>query len=229
MEQLTQFNIVKSMKKVQSAYLYSFFLLSSSLALLILHLSSVSIVSVLKFNIDRNHVFLICNGILVILVKSSSSLSSQDNTPDYSSSSSSSSNVVQSNDQCLPRPVVLVDQRKLQEELSTVSSEQKATTDVKVARFSTVEETVISEELHVHYQTTVVVSDCEVVHTSHEHEHEHEHDDGKDDHDEVVGDDDDNDDEGAEELNKRCEEFIRRMKQGIISERKKDLGLPRFS
>lgn len=214
MEQLTQFNIVKLMKKVQSAYFYSLFLFSSSLVLLIVHFmrsySSLSLVSGMKFNIDRNHVFLICNGILVILVKSSSSLSSspsQDSNSNYISGSSS--NAVQNNDQSLPRSVVRGDQRK-QQEFSAVSSEPKVTIDVKTPRFSAAEETVISEVLQVHQQK-LVVSECEV--------HAHEHDDY----------DADDDEEDAEELNKRCEDFIRRMKQGILSESRKDLGLARFS
>ncbi|XP_021752492.1 uncharacterized protein LOC110718000 [Chenopodium quinoa] len=219
MEQSVQFNIIKSMKKMQSAYLYSLFLFSSSLVLLILHLmksySSVYLTSILKFNIDRNHMFLICNGILVILVKSSSSLlmsPSQDSNSDYSSSTSNAA-------QSLPRSVVLGDQRKQQEEFSAVSSEQNVSTDVKTARFLTVEETVITEVLQVQHQK-VVVSECEVAHVH------QQNDDVYDDHNDIV-DDEDEDDEGAEELNKRCEDFIRKMKQGIISEHRNDLGLSR--
>ncbi|XP_021766261.1 uncharacterized protein LOC110730741 [Chenopodium quinoa] len=221
MEQSVQFNIVKSMKKMQSAYFYSLFLFSSSLVLLILHLmksySGVYLTSILKFNIDRNHVFLICNGILVILVKSSSSLSmssSQDSNSDYSSSTSNAA-------QSLPRPVVLGDQRKQQEEFSAVSSEQNVATDVKTARFLTVEETVITEVLQVQHQK-VVVSECEVAHV-----HQQNDDDVYDDHNDIVDDDEEEDDEEAEELNKRCEDFIRKMKQGIISEHRNDLGLAR--
>lgn len=217
MEQLIQFNIMKSMKRVQSAYLISILLFSSSLVLLILHsiksYSISSLVSFMKSSIDRNHMFLICNGILVILVKSSSSVSSstttQENSSDYSS------NTVQ-NDQCLSssRSTTVVVEKK-EGLFSAVTSQQKDTTEVKIARFANVEMNVTRSE-------QLLDSECCHFHDVNDND---DHDDGNGDHDN----DDQDDEEGAEELNKRCEEFIRRMKHGIMSESRKDLGLARFS
>ena len=162
---------------MQSAYLVSILLFCSSLIILFMKSFysnlSVSLVSDMKFSIDRNHMFLICNGILVILVKSSTSNSCQENNSD---------------DQ--PRSTVINDKKQAE------NSAQ------------------VSNVLHHDDQANDDDDD------------DHNDDDDDDDADEDDGIDEDED---AEELNKRCEDFIRRMKQGIMSESRKDSCLVGFS
>lgn len=185
----------KSLALIQSAYFFSILFFSSSMVFLLLHsikpnFSASSLFSVLTFTIDRNHMFLLCNGILVILVKSSSSSSSSPPQPPQDSKI----------DKSVEDNVGNHDQQKV---IEFLGSERKMVSE-------SLEQSFVDE--NAPFSTTE-----ENVTFFYDHDHQ----------DEVFYDDDDDEEEeedglAAEELNKRCEDFIRRMKQGIISESRKD-------
>jgi len=153
--------------------------------------------SVPEFGFDRNYMFLLCNGILVILVKGSSSSSTS--SPIYSSYFSSPPSQ--------PHQIRLVE---LTSEKKLVSEPEVQSNPDENPNFSTAEENP-NEELEV--------SDFFDVRGQSENDYDGD-----------VEEEEQEEEEGlaAEELNKRCEEFIRRMKQGIISESRADPGLPGF-
>ncbi|KAL9232491.1 hypothetical protein vseg_007599 [Gypsophila vaccaria] len=165
-------NINKIMKMPNFPYILSVTFITFSLTLVSLYtmISSYSdmcgsFVSVMKFDIGRNNMFILCNGILVVLVRSSSSSLSQE---------------ISSDDEIISK---------------TVDNSQKMSSEPKGGLFVTTEE-----------------NEC-VVHKDNDFNDEYEN--GRNDR---VEDEDEDEGEDAEELNRRCEEFIRRMKQGILFE-----------
>ncbi|KAK9691246.1 hypothetical protein RND81_09G184900 [Saponaria officinalis] len=198
-EKLTKFiKIIKVLKKLNFSYILSIFFFFISLLFIILYtmISSSylfdSTVSDMKLNISRIHMFLLCNGILIILVRSSSSRN------------------LNFDDQISGNLVDYENQRVVKRVSEISISEQ-----TKVVGF---------EENNAALTAKIVVHEFE--YGDHDNRDcENENGDRNDDDDE----EDEDADADAEELNRRCEEFIRRMKLGIISESKYDHGFAGFS
>ncbi|KAL9243972.1 hypothetical protein vseg_017798 [Gypsophila vaccaria] len=181
-KQITKFIFInKIMKKPKLSYILSLIFFSISLAFITLYAtipsSFHSVVSDLKFSFSRTHMFLLCNGILVILVKSSPSSSStlSSVSQDFSSVNYDSTRMAK---QISEVPVVLLENNA----------------------------SVITENF-------VVVQEFECGDDNNDacnNDHNNRNDGGDHEEEEEAA--------AAEELNRRCEDFIRRMKQGIISE-----------
>ncbi|CAO2812921.1 unnamed protein product [Amaranthus hypochondriacus] len=274
----------------------------------------------MNFSIDRNHMFLICNGILVILVKSSSSKNKSSSNSGYSAHRNYDQDFGRDYKQS-NSTTQFYDGRSVESEVEVhdhvyvdhdvdVDHDHDHNVDVKNVGLSIVKvnHSRVQSKVHIHHhhptQCIPLIENYEQglewerqrqlipikksatkrsLHARKVHNHDHDklmnskcnqvcdddvhgHDvDDDDDHDvfdvKNVGlsivkvnvtsveskvhvhhhqlmnskcDDDDGhdhdvDDEDAEELNKRCEDFIRRMKQGILSESRKDKYVITFS
>ncbi|XP_057526576.1 uncharacterized protein LOC130805809 [Amaranthus tricolor] len=186
----------------------------------------------MKFSIDRNHMFLICNGILVILVKSSSSKNKSSSNSGYSAHGNYDHNAQFSDVKSVESEVYVHDHKLMDSECDHVYVDHDVDVDhdldhdvdVKNDGLSIVKVDVTSVESKVHHVHHHKID----VHVDHDHDHVYvDHDvDVKNVGLSIVK---VNVTSVEKELNKRCEDFIRRMKQGIRSESRKDKYVVGFS
>ncbi|EYU42768.1 hypothetical protein ABFS82_13G004300 [Erythranthe guttata] len=184
----SKFYYVKKLTQIIiSLSLFSFLISQSSLAMILINYYNNYFVpiKIFTYTTERNCIFLLCNGILVLIIQTSGLVTK-----------------VTPLDQSGPKGTTTrIDDRLDHETIEIRLDEFQENKAKNVGIINVVEEN----------ETEIIIGNKEDYESCGINNQESEFEDDDDEHEE----EDDDDDEGVDELNKKCEDFIKKMKQEI--------------